>query len=568
MSSTTIRKEEPQIAFGPINRGQTVNSSQKESLGYASIAVLNHVFENNGDENRSVVSSFEEITGENDQQQDQSTVSLVSMSQFQAFLEELSKRRSEKNDGVYEEGIEDSDQVTSEYVSTTSTLASSNEELESTGGEEDADSSTTALSSGGMQSVFDLQGSICSLDGVAVESNMEQSDNQILINNAFQKTANDQYEELQKKLDKLEKEKHSHSIWGFFKGLGSLMKDIANLEKDLATGNMKGINSDVHDIENNDAVVDLKDAGKLLYSVTKLLADAFVGDTNGIKGSWSEIEQNPSLSLVLQVCAYAAAAAAIVATGGSSTAVVMAALLVLSQIEVTGSDGNKESLFDAASEELAKGLEALHVPDNVANITADVTVNLAVLIAGGVAGGPALAAMLMGTTIASMAPKIAKDSGASGKTLEALTISLEVSGALLAIGGGVGTLSSSASTAATEASEEAAEQTAKTVSQRIADALPEGIKSTASSVQKASMMLGGVFNTMNGAKTIDVGFQQKAVMILQGKLQQTWANINFGDQMLSNLSDQLKNINSQYSQMIDSFGAIAAPGIATAEALA
>jgi len=132
----------------------------------------------------------------------------------------------------------------------------------------------------------------------------------------------------------------------------------------------------------------------------------------------------------------------------------------------------------------------------------------------------------------------------------------------------VGTLSSSASTAATEASEEAAEQTAKTVSQRVADALPEGIKSTASSVQKASMMLGGVFNTMNGAKTIDVGFQQKAVMILQGKLQQTWANIHFGDQMLSNLSDQLKNINSQYSQMIDSFGAIAAPGIATAEALA
>ncbi|QVL55456.1 MAG: hypothetical protein KFB95_09150 [Simkaniaceae bacterium] len=568
MSNTTIRQEEPRIEGEFRNRSPISDSTQREPLGCASLAVLNHVFENNRDENRSIASYFEEVIGENDQQEDQTTVSMVSMNQLEAYLEKLAKKRSEKSDAIFDKMKEKSDQTVDEFVSTTSTLTSSNEELESTGGEENVEASTTSSNTGGMQAVFDLQGSICSLDGVAVESNMEQSNNQILINNAFQKTANDQYKELQKKLDKLEKEKHSHSIWGFFKGLGSLMKDIANLEKDLATGNMKGISSDIHDIKNNDAVVDLKDAGKLLYSVTKLLADAFVGDTNGIKGSWSEIEQNPSLSLVLQVCAYAAAAAAIVATGGSSTAVVMAALLVLSQIEVTGSDGNKESLFDAASDELAKGLEALHVPDNVANITADVTVNLAVLIAGGVAGGPALAAMLMGTTIASMAPKIAKDSGASGKTLEALTISLEVSGALLAIGGGVGTLSSSASTAATEASEEAAEQTAKTVSQRVADALPEGIKSTASSVQKASMMLGGVFNTMNGAKTIDVGFQQKAVMILQGKLQQTWANIHFGDQMLSNLSDQLKNINSQYSQMIDSFGAIAAPGIATAEALA
>lgn len=571
MSNPTIRREESTQEIDFRRGNQTNDSKQNDPLGHASLSVLSHVLENDRDGSRPIIDYMEEIINEHEQQHNQSNGTMVSMNQLESYLEELAKKLKDASDEAAEKAMEKGNQAVDTLVSTTNALGNSSEELEETNydeaTEETSEESSTPASSGSMQAVFDLQAAICSLDTDAVESNMEQSKDQVEINNAFQSTANSQYQALQAKLDKLAKEKRHHSFWGFIKGLGSLMKDISKMEGDLATGNVKGVVSDAHAIKNNAAIEDLGDAGKLLFSAVKLVAEAYVGDTKGVKSSWSEIEKNPSLGLVLQICAYAAAAAAIIATGGSSTAVVMAAMLVLSQVQVTDSSGNKVGLFDAASEELAKGLEAMHVPDKVATISADVTVNLAVLIAGGVAGGPAMAAMLMGTTLSSMAPQIAKDCGASGKTLEILTISLEVSGALLAVGGGIGALSSS-TTAASEASEEAAEQAAKTISQRIAAALPEDLMSTASSVQKASMMLGGVFNIMNGAKTIDVGFQEKFVMELQGKLQQTWANIHFGDQMLSNLSDQLKNINSQYSQMIDSFGAVSAAGIATAEALA
>jgi len=571
MSNPTIRREELTQEIDFKRGNQTSDSKQNDPLGHASLSILSNVLKNDRDGSRPIIDYIEEIIDDKEKQHNQSSGTMVSMNQLEAYLEELAKKLKDESDKATEKAMEKGNQAVDTLVSTTNTLGSSSEELEATNydeaTEETSEEPSTPASSGSMQAVFDLQAAICSLDTDAVESNMEQSKDQIEINNAFQKTANSQYQELQAKLDKLEREKHRHSFWGFLKGLGSLLGDIAKMEKDLVSGNVKGVASDAHAIKNNAAVEDIGDAGKLLWSTTKLLGELSVGDIKDVKKSWAEIEKNPSLSLVLQICAYAAAAATIIATGGSATAVVMATMMILSQIQVTDSSGNKVGLFDAASEELAKGLEDMGVSDNVANITADVTVNLAVLAAGGVAGGPAMAAMLMGTTLSSMAPKIAEDSGAKGKALEALTISLEVSGALLAIGGGIGALSSSA-TAASETAEEAEEAVAKTVSQRIAAALPENLMSAASSVQKASMMLGGVFNIMNGAKTIDMGFQEKFVMELQGKLQQTWANIHFGDQMLSNLSDGLKNINSQYSQMIDSFGAVSAAGIATAEALA
>ena len=319
MSNPTIRRQDPTQEIDFRRGNQTNDSKQSDPLGHASLSVLSHVLENDRDGSRPIIDYMEELINEHEQQHNQSTGTMVSMNQLEAYLEELAKKLKDASDEAAEKMMEKGNQAVDTLVSTTNALGSSSEELEATNYDEATDEtseeSSTPASSGSMQAVFDLQAAICSLDTDAVESNMAQSKDQIEINNAFQRTANSQYQALQAKLDKLEKEKHHHSFWGFLKGLGSLMKDIAKMEKDLVSGNVKGVVSDAHAIKNNAAVGDIKDAAKLFASVEKLIGEACIGDVKDVKKSWAEIEKNPSLGLVLQICAYAAAAAAIVATG-------------------------------------------------------------------------------------------------------------------------------------------------------------------------------------------------------------------------------------------------------------
>ena len=87
-------------------------------------------------------------------------------------------------------------------------------------------------------------------------------------------------------------------------------------------------------------------------------------------------------------------------------------------------------------------------------------------------------------------------------------------------------------------------------------------------VQKASMIFGGVFNIMGGAKTIDVGFQDAAVLELQGQLQESWANVNVGTQNLSTIEKQREGTTEEFSNMLNQFGASAEGIAAIANALA
>lgn len=563
---------------------------------------------------------------------DSTASSCAAMSQLAAYIKNMEKKREKQNETVYQQAIQqnyDSEKAMKDGMSD-ATL-------------EEATTNTSSSSSS-MDDVFAFQGWICKLDQDAMNANADQSLQQIEMNNAFQKTTNKEYEDLKKKLEKLEKEKHSHSFLGFFKGLGKLIADIGKLMADAALhGNTS---HDIDAIKHNDAIGDIGDIGKLLFSTVKLAADALALDTHGIKKNWSDIETNPSLGLAIQLLAYAAAAAAIIATGGSTTAVVMAALMVMSQIQVTDASGDKVNLFEAAADGIGHLFHS--------QVAGDIA--LGAIAAGSImTGDVALAGMIMGTTLMSMAPKIADDSGLSGKNKAILTLSLEIGGALLTVGGGCSALSSASENAAAGASEgvleqtalattetaedasvataeqieremaetslnaatettspapaediltdvsaeaeeestvrlvqeqpveaapeesteeaieerqqQVAEQIAQTSSQENGLTFMEKLQQTSGYVYKTSTLLNGILNVMSGGKTIDMGYQEKDVMELQGRLDQNWAHIKFGDQMMQNLMSQRDNLNAEYSQMIDSFGMIATPGIATAEAL-
>jgi len=562
-TNTNIRSDDNRQPINTSQGNQANGPIENEPEGKASLAILNQMLKSTGEGEDPIASFLEEVISEHETENNTATASnTASMNQLEAFIEKMEEERSDENDAVFDEAVEQGTEAEDALVTTTDSIESSNRNTQVT------NDSETSSSSGGMQSVFTLQGWICQLDEDATKSNAEQSQDQVEMNDAFQETANEQYKKIEKKIKKLEKEEKNSSFWGFVKGLGSLMKDISKLKGDLVkgvvTGNFKDVSSDVKSMKNNAAVGDIENMGKLVYQVSKLTVAAETGNTKGVKSAWSNIEENPSLGLTIQLLGYAAAAAAIIATGGSDTAIVMAALMIMSQIQVTDSSGDKVNLFDAAADEIGKAVGSQMAGDVI----------LMTLAIG--TGDIALDAMILGTMLTSMAPKIADDSGLSGKDKEILTISLEVAGAALAVGGGCGALSSSAESASETASEEASEaaseqaskETAQTLSQKISSKIPDGVQRAAGYVQKTSTLLNGMFGVMSGGKTIDMGYQQKAVMELQGKLNQSWANIQFGDQLLSNLSQQLDNLNSQYSEMIDSFGAIAAPGIASSEALA
>ena len=581
-TNTNIRSDDKRQQINTNQGSQANGPIENEPEGKASLAILNQMLKSTGEGEDPIASFLEEVISEHGTEDNTATASnTASMNQLEAFIEKMEEERSDENDAVFDKAVEQGSEEEGTLVTTTDAIESSNRNTQVT------NDSETSSSSGGMQSVFALQGWICQLDEDATKSNAEQSQDQVAMNDAFQESANEQYDKIKQKIKKLEKEGKNNSLWGFVKGLGSLMKDISKLKGDLVkgvvTGNFKAVGSDVKSIKNNVAVGDIENMGKLVYQVSKLTVAAETGNTKGVKSAWSNIEENPSLGLTIQLLGYAAAAAAIIATGGSDTAIVMAALMVMSQIQVTDSSGDKVNLFDAAADEIGKATGS--------QLTGDIILMTLALGTGDIA----LDAMVLGTMLTSMAPKIADDSGLSGKDKEILTISLEVVGAALAIGGGCGALSSSAETAADAtiedewiemttlensstsetasedvseaASEQASKETSQTLSEKISSKIPDGVQKAAGYVQKTATLLNGMLGIMSGGKIIDMGYQQKAVMELQGKLNQSWANIQFGDQLLSNLSKQLDNLNSQYSGMIDNFGAIAAPGIASSEAL-
>ena len=490
--------------------------------------------------------------------------------------------------------------------------------------EEDSESGSTIQQGTGMQAVFDMQGNICALDGIATESNEEQSEEQVEMNDALQDSANDQYEKLQKKLKKLEKESKKSSFWGFVKGLGSLMKDINKMTKDLTKDVMTGsfnkigsdMSSDANTIKNNAAVVDIGNMVKLVGQVDKMgfdaLKDCMTGKFHSIgkdeKADFSQIEKNPSLSLALQLAAYVAAAAVIVGTDGAATVAVVAVVIAMSQADTLNKTlGGAEKFlsntlqmmgipasvanvatqipsFNEVSDGLAKVLEDCGVSKEYAKPIADVTVIAVATLASGGAGGVGIGAMAAGTALSSMAGKIAGDFGASGQTKEWVTLGLQITGALVAFGGGAYATSGSSAAANTaektgaeaaeSAEEEAAESAEQSAEKQVDKTATEQtntsstVKSVAQGIQRASAFIQGVFSVMTGFQTIDIANLQQSATDTQGKLQQLYSQEGLMMQLLSNTSDQLQNINDQYSAMIDSFGAIAAPGIATAEALA
>ena len=147
----------------------------------------------------------------------------------------------------------------------------------------------------------------------ATENNAKQAQIEVEQGNEMMEEMNEQYEKIEKEEKEAKKKENQHSFWGFIKGLGDLLKDItklvSDLEKDLATLNVKGLSSDMRSdtksIKNNAAIGDLVDLGKLCGQVAKLCLDAeknmITGNTKGLKSDakkdFKSIEENPSLNL-------------------------------------------------------------------------------------------------------------------------------------------------------------------------------------------------------------------------------------------------------------------------------
>lgn len=447
---------------------------------------------------------------------------------------------------------------------------------------------TSSSTSSGMQAVFDLQGWICELMGDATKSNAAQAQDEVEIGNALEKTAQEQYDEIEKKIDKLEKEKKKSSFWGFLKGIGDLVKDIDKLmkdaSKDLLTGNFNNLSNDVSSIKNNAAIYDLGNLGKLILQVDKMVFDAVknlsTGNIKGLKSEgkkdFSKIEENPALGLAIQLLSYAALAASLVgaaATGGALSVAVVAVVAAMAMASSLNSDlggvegfaskilqnfGIPQSVadtitkipsFDDLANEMADILEKMGVPANVAKPIADVGTVIAVALAAGVTGNIGLAFMAMGTAMSSEASQFTKDCGVSGEAAIWMTMGIEIAGLAIACYGGFKMAGSASAT------EEGGMDM-------------EVLLKRAQKVQIGTNFVNGNFEVMQGAKDIDMGKLISSITKIEGQLSLIQSLISTNNTMMNTTSSQLKNIVSQYDQMIDSFGMISEGGIAAAEALA
>lgn len=448
-----------------------------------------------------------------------------------------------------------------------------------------AQQSSTSTTSSGMQAVFDLQGMIIELFEDAIENNSKNAEMTAKNGEAMVDSMNEQYEEIEKEEKEAEKKRKSHSIWGFIKGLFDLTKDIekltSDLNSDIASFQFQNIGddmkNDVNSIKNNAAVVDLSDMGKLCFQVVKLVGDvgknAATLNFNNVKSEaktdFTKIEENPALSFAIQLLSYAAVAASLagaVATGGALSFLVVAAITAVamaSTLNQGGEDiletlGVSKSLSDKimsipSFEDVANGmtsllepeLKALGIPSKEIKILSDAATVLAVATMAGVTGNLGVMTMAFGTTLASLSEKIAKDTGATGLTATILSVGLAVAGAIIT---GVG------SCAAAKNSVELSDNVQK-------------VMAMANKMNYVSEMALGGLNILGGARTIDLGMTFERIGNIQSAIDLLTAQIKLSDIQLDNTSKQLEDIISQYTVMINNFGAVSAPAETTAWAM-
>lgn len=522
----------------------------------------------------------------------QTNVSLILLNQmFQLFLEELEPKHKQETVTTYDEDEDEGSIITQDLQAAILKLqkrgsavrdAQNASTFNETSGSDEAQTSTGT--STGMQAVFDLQGWICKLLGDAMKAKASESGYEVEMGNAMEETAEDKYEEIQKKIDELKKKQKSSSFWGFIKGLGSLVKDIDKLvkdaAKDLVTGNFGNLGGDVSSIKNNDAITDLVNLSKLVLQVDKMGMDAMknlmTGNMNGLKSEgkkdFSKIEENPALGLAIELLSYAALAASLVGaglTGGALSVAVVAVVAAMAMASTLNSAlggaedfasnllqtlGIPQSVADAITtipsfDDLANGagdlLEKMGVPPNVAKPVGDALSVIAIAAAVGLTGDIGLVFMAAGTAISSDASKFTEDCGVTGTWAEVMTISLQIAGMAMACYGGIKMAGSSEGTQVSESTLQATQK-----------------------VQIGASFAEGNFEVMQGAKDIDMGSLLSSITKIEGELSLLQALISINSTMLSNTSSQSQNTIAQDDQMINNFGVISEAGIAAAEALA
>lgn len=415
----------------------------------------------------------------------------------------------------------------------------------------------TGNSSGsqGIQSIFDMEAIITAMMQEYMEENSSSSQMQGNMGGLVEKSLENTYDKISEELKKEEESKPKHwydKLADFFKG-----------------------------------------AGEILGHLIAAAADATVGNMSGAKAQWKDVETNPELANLIKALTYVVAAITIVAgciTGNFELVAVTAVLLAVTQSGLLnkiedhiGSAGGKfafdllviaiatvatagtgalETTMETVGEEEGTELSNLACKEGEEaseQATQKVTqLNIGKGISSGFMGlGASLGSVNLAQDSVNLFDSNKKD---KQHIEEILQIVFDVTAAVSAVGGGLGSIASASSDATGLLSEKVSQLLTKFVPQEVmenASTFVESNMKTLTTLLLAGELAGNgtaaVLGGANATNQFRIAGIQKEVGELQGALEKLTNALQENTDNIKNTDQSFQNNLQGFSQMIGNF---------------